>query len=113
MGVVQAYINSLAPNKQAVFLQLHNQIKQMLPQVQEKMSYGIPTYYYKKNLFHFAVYKHHTGLYPGPDAVREFAHLFLGCTFLKGTIRVPHNIDFPLESTLIVLKAIIAQANLH
>jgi len=41
------------------------------PQAVEKISYGIPTFYFNGNLVHFAAYDHHIGFYPTPGDRRD------------------------------------------
>jgi uncharacterized protein YdhG (YjbR/CyaY superfamily) len=70
-----------------------------LPDVQEKISWSMPTWYDKHNIIHFAASKKHIGLYPGPEAVEHFAEELKdrGLDSSKGTIRIPYGDDLPLD----------------
>lgn len=57
----------------------------------------ITTYWKKRNLIHFAAFKKHIGLYPGPEAVEEFADKLKEYKTSKGTIQFPFNKPLPLE----------------
>ena len=48
------------------------------------------TYWKKHNILHFAASKGRIGLYPGPEAVMQFAEELQGYKTDKGTIRIPY-----------------------
>lgn len=60
---------------------------------EEKISWGMPTWYRKHNLIHFAAQKHHIGLYPGPEAVEHFSAVLnhKGFKYSKGAIQIPYD----------------------
>ena len=70
-----------------------------LPDAVEKISWSMPTYWKDHNILHFAAAKKHIGLYPGPEAVMEFAEKLdqAGCKYSKGAIQIPYSDDLPLE----------------
>ena len=74
-------------------------LKRELPDAAEKISWSMPTYWKGHNILHFAASKKHIGLYPGPEAVAEFAEKLdrAGCTYSKGTIRIPCSGELPLD----------------
>lgn len=61
-----------------------------IPEAEERISWSMPTYWKKRNLIHFAAFKKHIGLYPGPEAVEFFAEDLTNYRTEKGTIRVPY-----------------------
>jgi uncharacterized protein YdhG (YjbR/CyaY superfamily) len=66
------------------------------PQVVEKISYQMPTFWLNGNLVHFAAFKNHIGFYPTPsgtEAFREEISIYQGA---KGSIRFPLNQPMPL-----------------
>ena len=73
-------------------------IRQAAPEAVEKISWQMPTYFWKENLIHFAFNKDHLGLYPGPEAVEAFAPRLTeeGYKFSKGAIRLPWQKGLPL-----------------
>ena len=73
-------------------------LKRELPDATEKISWSMPTYWKGHNIIHFAASKKHIGLYPGPAAVEQFAEKLgqAGCTYSKGSIRIPYLDDLPL-----------------
>lgn len=63
--------------KQAVYIQpILNQIREVILQelegVEERISWNMPTYWDQHNIIHFAAFKKHIGLYPGPEAIVFF-----------------------------------------
>lgn len=74
-------------------------LKTTLPDAAEKISWSMPTYWKEHNIIHFAAAKKHIGLYPGPEAVAQFAEKLdqAGCTFSKGSIRIPYSNELPLS----------------
>ena len=74
-------------------------LKEELPDAKEKISWSMPTYRKEHNIIHFAANKKHIGLYPGPEAVAHFAAALdqAGCTYSKGSIRIPFSKELPLN----------------
>ncbi len=68
-----------------------------IPEAQEKISWSMPTFWKGRNIIHFAASKKHIGLYPGDEATEAFADRLSEFDTSKGTIRLPHNRELPLE----------------
>ena len=68
-----------------------------LPQAVEKISWSMPTYWKKRSLIHFAAFKKHIGLYPGPEAIEAFADRLSAYKTSKGAIQLPYNQPLPDE----------------
>ncbi len=51
--------------------------------------------YQKHNIIQFAGFKNHVGLYPGPEAVREFSESLKDYKVSKGTIQLPYSRTVP------------------
>ena len=82
--------------------QLHSvrkAIRKELPDAEEKISWSMPTWWQGHNIIHFAAQKKHIGLYPGPEAVVQFAEKLdqAGCKYSKGSIQIPYSDDLPLD----------------
>lgn len=73
-------------------------IKEIVPRdTTEKISYGIPTYYYNGNLVHFSGYKTHIGFYPGSAPIEEFKDKLSDFETSKGTIRFSLKRPIPFD----------------
>lgn len=72
-------------------------LRQLMPGCEETFAYQMPTFKVKKNIIHFAVQKHHIGIYPGPDAIAYFESALKDYKHSKGCFHVPFKNDVPLE----------------
>ena len=59
--------------------------------------WSMPTYRKKHNLIHFACFQKHIGLYPGPEAVEEFAEQLRDYKTSKGAIHLPYSKPLPVD----------------
>lgn len=89
-GTIEEYILSQDVDKQEELRQIRRILREALPEAEERISWSMPTYWKKHNILHFAASKEHIGLYPGPEAVRQFAEELQGYKTDKGTIRIPY-----------------------
>jgi uncharacterized protein YdhG (YjbR/CyaY superfamily) len=78
---------------------LRKTILESAPNATEKIAYGIPTFFLKKNLVHFAGYKNHIGFYPGASGIANFQEEISKYKNSKGAVQFP--IDKPLPIALI------------
>ena len=96
---VDEYILSQDEDIREMLQRVRSAIRDQLPDATEKISWSMPTYWKGHNIIHFAAFKKHIGLYPGPEAVEQFAEKLdkAGCTYSKGSIRIPYSDELPLE----------------
>ena len=98
---INEYISGFTDDRKMILEDLYQIIKKNVPkETVEKISYGMPTFHYNGNLIHFALYKNHLGLYPGPDAIEYFQDQLTGFKTSKGAIQIP--LDQKLPEKLIV-----------
>ncbi|WP_028122153.1 iron chaperone [Epilithonimonas tenax] len=77
---------------------IRTEIKQEIPEVEECIKYLMPTFVFQnKNLIHFAVFTHHIGLYPGPEAISFYEKELANYKTSKGAIQIPLDEDVPLD----------------
>ncbi len=88
---IDDYIDAQPENLQPILKAVRETIKAALPEAQEKISYGMPTFWHRHNLIHFAAMKHHLGIYPGDGGVNAFIQEIeqRGLKYSKGTIQFP------------------------
>lgn len=74
-------------------------IHSLAPQAEQRISWGMPTFYLRGNLVHFALCKNHIGFYPGADGIAHFTPEFQGqgYVFSKGAVQFPHTKPIPFE----------------
>ena len=90
------YIENQEEAKRPPLMLVYDAIKTVLPDAQERISYGMPTLWRGRNLIHFAAMKNHIGLYPGPDAIDAFATELRPYKTSTGAIRFPLQTELPL-----------------
>lgn len=95
-----AYIKGFPGTTQTILHQIRQTIRSTAPEATEKMAYGIPTYWQKRNLIHFGGFPHHIGIYPGPAAIEAFAKDIRTYETAKGTLKLP--LDRPIPYDLIM-----------
>lgn len=101
---VEEYIVAQPEDIQPYLRAVREAIRAALPDAQERISWGMPTYWKQHNIIHFAGSKKHIGLYPGPEAVEAFSGQLKGYQTSKGTIRFPYEKPLPLELIVQIAK---------
>ena len=96
---IDEYILSHDEEIQRQLYSVREAIRKELPDAEEKISWSMPTWWQGYNIIHFAANKKHIGLYPGPEAVVQFAEKLnqAGCKYSKGSIQIPYSDDLPLD----------------
>lgn len=96
---IDAYIAEAPPEIQNQLEELRQLIHTIAPEVTEKISYQMPTFFLNGNMVHFAAFKNHIGLYPGPSGVTYVQAELDECGYkwAKGSIRFPLNQPLPWE----------------
>ena len=79
--------------------ELREIISKAEPEMTEKISWQMPTFFLNGNVIHFAAHKKHIGLYPGPKAIEVFSHRLESYKTTKGAIQIPN--DMSLDRDLI------------
>ena len=94
---IEEYIAAQPEEVQPYLTELRNALRAALPEAEERISWSMPTYWKNHNIIHFAEFKNHAGLYPGPEAVLEFAERLTEYRTSKGTIQLPYSRPVPAE----------------
>ena len=97
MMTIPEYIAEQDPAIQPRLNTIYDTIRAAIPDAEERLSWGMPTFWKGRNIIHFATAKKHIGLYPGPDAVEAFAENLTEYKTSKGAIQLPNNRDLPLR----------------
>lgn len=99
-STVEEYIVQAPEEYRYLLEKLREMILETAPAgTQETISYQMPTYRYNGNLIHFALFKNHLGIYPGPAAIENFSGEIREYKSSKGAIQLP--LDRPLPEELI------------
>jgi AbrB family looped-hinge helix DNA binding protein len=94
---IEAYIDAQPEDVQPFLRQVRDAIRAVLPDAQERISWSMPTFWNQHNIIHFAAFKKHIGLYPGPVAIEIFADRLTEHKTSKGAVQLPYSKPLPLE----------------
>jgi uncharacterized protein YdhG (YjbR/CyaY superfamily) len=95
---IKQYIASFPKELRPVLQSVHEIIAKSIPNVEETISYGMPTFKLNgHNLVHFAAYKTHIGFYPAPSGISAFKKELSGYSTSKGCVRFPIGKPLPLN----------------
>lgn len=97
MNLIDEYIQTFPEDVQKKLQEIRQVIRENAPEATEKISYGMPTFYLKGNLVHFAAYSGHIGFYPVPSGIEEFEDELKEYKTGKGTLQFPLTQELPLE----------------
>jgi uncharacterized protein YdhG (YjbR/CyaY superfamily) len=96
---IDSYIAQYPASTQKILNKIRNAVREVAPDATEKMSYGIPTLWQKRNIIHYGAYPNHIGIYPGPRTIELFQEQLTIYETSKGTIKLP--LDKPIPYDLI------------
>ena len=92
---IDEYISRQAKDIQPILINIRNAIHNAIPEAEETIAWGMPTWKKKSNIIHFAVGKNHIGIYAGQEAVDYFKEKLQDFGTDKGTIRMMTNQEIP------------------
>lgn len=102
---IDEYINSFDPDTQEDLQNLRQFIRSTAPDdAKETINYGMPTYRWHGNLIHFAKFKNHIGIYPGPTAIEAFTERLTAFKTSKGAIQIPLNAPLPKDLLIDIIQ---------
>ena len=95
---IDEYINEQPEELRPLLKKIRKTIRKAAPLAMEKIAWGMPTFWQNENLIHFAVFKHHIGLFPGDLTRLPFKQRLKGYETTKGSIHFPlgEPIDYDL-----------------
>lgn len=96
-ATVDEYISRQEESLRPILMVLRTTIQDAIPDAQERISWGMPTWWEGRNLIQFAANKRHIGLYPGEEAIVFFKDRLSGYVTSKGTVRLPLDKPLPLD----------------
>ncbi len=94
---VEEYIKSFPKSTQVLLKQVRAVIKEIAPEAEELLTYGMPGYKLnKKPLVYFAGYEKHIGFYATPNGHEKFAKELSKYKQGKGSVQFPIEEPMPL-----------------
>ena len=94
---VDSYFSNFPEATQRKLSEIRYLIQKLVPDAEEVINYGIPTYKLNGNLVHFAGYKNHIGFYPSPSGIIAFKDDLVDYETAKGSIKFSLDKDLPIE----------------
>lgn len=109
MKQVEAYISQFDPEIQSRLIELRQLFFDLIPNIEESISYNMPAYKVGKHHLYFAAYKNHIGFYPVNgllDMEDELKNYRAKGT--KDTLHFLHRKAMPIEliKKIIMLKSL-------
>jgi len=109
---MDTYIMGFSEEIQKVLQMVRTSIHEAIPEASEKISWGMPTFYWFGNLIHFAANKNHLGIYPGANGIEMFKDQIKEYKSSKGAVQFPYAKGIPYDLIKDMAKLCMA-ANQH
>ena len=110
---IDEYISSFPADVQKKLRDIRSLVKKNIPQANEAIKYGMPTFVLNGNLLHFAAFKKHLGLYPAPRAIIKFKKELAKYPTSKGAIQLPLDAPLPISLITKIVKFRVAENKLN
>lgn len=94
---VDSYITKCEPGVRALLETLRKEIRKLVPEAAEVISYGMPALKLKRVLVYFAAQKNHLGFYPTSSGISHFEQELKGYKHSKGAIQFPYDKPLPYD----------------
>jgi uncharacterized protein YdhG (YjbR/CyaY superfamily) len=102
---IDEYIATFPKDVRKVLEELRETIKAAAPEIEEKISYNIPTFTLNgKYLVYFGAWKNHISIYPIPSGSEACNKEVSKCVEGKGTLKFPMDKQLPLKLISKIVK---------
>lgn len=102
---VDEYIEDAPEDIQGRLKEIRKIIKEVAPEAEEKISYGMPYYGYKGRLVYFALMKNHIGLYIPPPIIDQHKNELKDYVTTKSAVHLPLKEELPVALINKLVKA--------
>lgn len=110
-NTIEEYLNSIPEVPRDKLIKLREIISRAVPEAEEMISYGMPSFNYYGMLIWYGAFKNHYALFPKTEAMKKFKERLNRFDLGKGTIRIP--IDTPVPEKLVTdIVKFVAKENL-
>jgi uncharacterized protein YdhG (YjbR/CyaY superfamily) len=107
---VDEYLSKLKPDERSELQKIRDQIKKLVPEVEETIAYQMPAYKFKgKPLIYFGAFKEHLSLFPTSGPIERLEPKLKRFRVAKGTIQFTVDNPVPVEILKDLLKERIKQ----
>lgn len=96
---IDEYIEAFSGDAKDMLVALRLLVHESVPEINEKISWQMPTFYKSGIVIQFAAHQKHIGVYPGPDAIEVFKEEIEenGLKWTKGGFQIPFGKPIPIE----------------
>lgn len=94
---VDDYIAAYPPQVQHILHTIRNIIREVAPDAEESISYGVPAYKWHGPLIYFAAFAKHISVYPAPRGYPQWQEELSAYKGGKGTVQFPLNKPIPYD----------------
>ncbi len=102
---VDEYIASFPKNVQSILQELRQVIRDLAPNAEETISYGIPTFDLNgRHLVHFAAFKNHVSFFPTSSGIAAFKKELSVYKTSRGTVQFPLDKPIPFDLVKRIVK---------
>ncbi len=101
---ISDYFAKQKPKQKEILLKIRKVIKEMLPEAEERMSYGVLSFRLNGKSVLYAAFSAHVGLYPEPEIISHFKNELQNYETAKGTIKFKIDEEIPYD----LIKRIVA-----
>jgi uncharacterized protein YdhG (YjbR/CyaY superfamily) len=107
-GTIDEYIAQFPDEVQQILVKIRAVIQAAAPEAVEKISYGMPAFFFNGGLVWFGAYQRHIGLYPRTSAMLAIEG-FSAIKGTKGSVHFPLDKPMPYELISEIVKVRIAE----
>lgn len=108
-STIDEYIIQFPPDVQDIMHKIRAVVKEAAPEAQERISYGMPGFYYHGMLVWFGGHKSHIGFYPTGEGIAAFKQELAGYKMSKGAVQFPLDQPIPYDLIRNIVKHRIAE----
>jgi uncharacterized protein YdhG (YjbR/CyaY superfamily) len=103
-ATIDEYIPAFPQEIQLRLNQIRFLVRSIVPDADEAIKYGMPTFIWNGNLVHFTAFKNHIGFYPAPADPTQIEIDLLAYKTGKGSIQFPHNRPLPVDIITSIIR---------
>jgi len=102
---IDEFIAGYPRETQTLLRQLHSTIKRAVPNAEEVISYGIPTFNLNgRHLVYFSAFKNNIGFYPTSSGIEAYKKEVSKYKWAKGSVQFPLDKPLPLGLVAKIVK---------
>ena len=106
---IDEYISGFPAEVAQVLTRIRQTVRSVAPDAIEKISYGMPTFWLRRDILHFGAFKEHVGIYP-PVRDADLADRIAPYRGEKGNLRLPLDQPIPYQLIADIVKARVMRA---